>query len=498
MTSEIKVDNIKDIASTNIVNKCGTTINIGAPGDTTKLAANTIRSNALQNACGGNTISKCGTTITLGQSGDSVNLASGASQSGFGRTGTVDWLTTPKVTGDSPITGATGVGYFLNTTGGTITVNLPAGSAGDIISFADYAGTWNSQNVTVTPNGTDKIGGVNTSVTLNTVGQSVTFVFVDSTQGWLNTMDSTSNVRGANFVTATVTGSCNTIVTSGDYKTAIFKNPGAFCVSKISPSPVCNTVDYLVLAGGGGGGGSHGGGGGGGGMRNFFPTSTPMAAPAGITVSVTPYTITVGGGGPSGGGNGAPKTGSDSTFSTITSNGGGGGGNYGGGAASGGSGGGGGGSPSSSGSGNSPPTTPSQGSGGGAGHPNITGGGGGGAVCSGASSPGGAGGAGGDGGYMPDTLIGPTAPSYGTPGPVSSVRYWAGGGGGGGYNGAGRPGAPGGVGGGATAPNVYGGAGDDAAANTGGGGGGGNCGNAPGGPGGAGGSGVVMIRYKFQ
>ena len=51
-------NNIKDIASTNIVNKCGTTINIGAPGDTTKLAANTIRSNALQNACGGNTISK--------------------------------------------------------------------------------------------------------------------------------------------------------------------------------------------------------------------------------------------------------------------------------------------------------------------------------------------------------------------------------------------------------------------------------------------------------
>ena len=34
-----------------------------------------------------NIINKCGTTITLGASGDTVNLASGASQSGFGSWG---------------------------------------------------------------------------------------------------------------------------------------------------------------------------------------------------------------------------------------------------------------------------------------------------------------------------------------------------------------------------------------------------------------------------
>ena len=33
--------------------------------------------------------SQCGSTLTIGQSGDTVTLASGASQSGFGRTGTV-------------------------------------------------------------------------------------------------------------------------------------------------------------------------------------------------------------------------------------------------------------------------------------------------------------------------------------------------------------------------------------------------------------------------
>ena len=39
---------------------------------------------------------QCGTTLTLGESGDTVQLGTGASQSGFGRTGTVDWQTTIK------------------------------------------------------------------------------------------------------------------------------------------------------------------------------------------------------------------------------------------------------------------------------------------------------------------------------------------------------------------------------------------------------------------
>jgi len=82
----------------------------------------------------------CG-TVTLGDSGDAFTIPSGVTitnngtQTGFGRTGTVDWITTVKVTGDSPITGVDGKGYFLNTTAGTITVNLPAGSAGSILAM---------------------------------------------------------------------------------------------------------------------------------------------------------------------------------------------------------------------------------------------------------------------------------------------------------------------------------------------------------------------------
>ena len=65
---------------------------------------------------------QCGTTLTLGASGDTVTLGSGASQSGcFGRTGTVDWQTGLKT---ANFTAANGEGYFVNTTSGAITMTL--------------------------------------------------------------------------------------------------------------------------------------------------------------------------------------------------------------------------------------------------------------------------------------------------------------------------------------------------------------------------------------
>ena len=73
---------------------------------------------------------QCGTTLTLGASGDTVTLGSGASQSGFGRTGTVDWQTGSIKT--ATFTAANGEGYFANTSGGAFTMNLPAGTAGNI------------------------------------------------------------------------------------------------------------------------------------------------------------------------------------------------------------------------------------------------------------------------------------------------------------------------------------------------------------------------------
>ena len=69
----------------------------------------------------------------------------------MGRTGTVNWCTTAKT---SPLTVASGNGYFINTSGGAVTVTLPSSpSAGDIVAFKDYANTWDSNSVTLCRNG---------------------------------------------------------------------------------------------------------------------------------------------------------------------------------------------------------------------------------------------------------------------------------------------------------------------------------------------------------
>ena len=63
-----------------------------------------------------------GSTLTLGGSGTAVTLACGATQSGFGRTGTVDWQTGSIKT--STFTAVSGEGYFVNTTSGTFNLSL--------------------------------------------------------------------------------------------------------------------------------------------------------------------------------------------------------------------------------------------------------------------------------------------------------------------------------------------------------------------------------------
>ena len=462
--------------------------------------ASIIKVDNVQNTPGTNIASKCGTTITLGACGDTVSLASGASQTGFGRTGTVDWITTPKVTGDSPVTGVTGKGYFMNTTAGTITINLPAGVAGSIISVMDYAGTWDSNNLTVSPNGSEKIGGVNADVDLNTAGQSVTFVYVDSTQGWLNTMDSTSNVRANNFIVATGGTPCAGEI-SGDYKYHTFTGPGTFCVSAVGPGSPDQTdeVSYVVVAGGGGGAGgvsNAGAGGGAGGFREGKNASDPYAdspldSGTAITVTATGYPITVGAGGCGSAPPASGNQGSTSTFSTIDSAGGGAGGRasaVGGAGGSGGGGGGGSAAGKAGGAGNTPPTPVAQGTAGGTGGspaPDRQAGGGGGATVAGTDATPPQAGPGGDGATSSINAT-PTARAGGGGGggSVDTPNVSGAGGAGGGGIGGCSPGA--GPGGGNT--------GNAGTVNTGGGGGGGaNCN-----PGGNGGSGTVIIRYKFQ
>ena len=453
-----------------------------------------------------------GSTLTIGGSGTTVQLGTGASQTGFGRTGTVDWETTPKT---ATFTAVSGDGFFANTTSGGFTMNLPAGVAGAIVSVADYAGTWQIGNLTVSPNGSDKIGGINADVILNTEGQSVTFLFVDSTQGWINIQDSTSNERANAFIEATG----GTVTCSGNDRIHTFTGPGTFSVTTLAQCAANNLVSYMVVGGGGSGGngGGYGGGGGAGGFREVKSPSTPYTAspldgypnaPNRITVTATNFPITVGAGGAgvgpcySSGGKG--NNGNTSTFSTITAPAGGGGGsgaNPPAGAPGapthapgnpGGSGGGAGGygpGTQPGGTGNTPSVTPAQGNDGGnttspgAGYSSA---GGGGATVAGTAStnPGSPGPAGGPGGNGAGTTISGTPTTY------------AGGGGGGGWCAAGGSGGSGGGGIGSRnngSPNAT-----DGSDNTGGGGGGGAKDFPSTTPSGLGGSGIVIIRYKRQ
>ena len=434
---------------------------------------------------------QCGTTLTLGESGDTVTLGAGASQSGFGRTGTVDWQTSIKTSG---FTAVSGEGYFCNTTSGGFTVTLPASpSVGDIVAVKDYAATFNSGNLTIGRN-SQPIEGLASNKILDTTGLSITFVYADAVKGWLAINDMTSDVA-PRFVAATG-GTITTVCTN--FKVHTFTGPGTFTVTCGGNACGSNKVDYLVVAGGGGGGT---GGGGAGGYRESpgsasgcYSVSPLGAAPAvALPVSAQDYPIAVGGGGTLGkncstaGGPGAV-----STFSTITSAGGGGGKVYNASSPDSGNGGSGGGGALTgphrpAGSGNTPPVSPAQGQDGAAGD-SLTpgkGGGGGGATAAGSFGPG-VGGAGATSSINATPTAragGGGAGGFGTPEPGG-----AGGSGGGGAGGDGSESAPGDAG---TAGTV----------NTGGGGGG--AGYYPGAPvntinAGAGGSGIVIIRYKFQ
>ncbi|CAB4242040.1 hypothetical protein UFOVP86_27 [uncultured Caudovirales phage] len=284
-------------------------------------------------------------------------------------------------------TAVAGRAYPVNTTSAAITVTLPASpSAGNIVQLTDYAGTWATNNVTVSPNGS-KITGLTSNSILNVSGSSLALVYIDATQGW---------------------------IPYSAFKTLVSGQP--------------YSVSYLIISGGGGGGVgvlgvANGGGGGAGGLLSG---TTSMALG-------TVYTITVGAGGAS------QTIGSTSSAFSNTPVGGG----YGGGTTviaggNGGSGGGGaGGSTSAGGS-----ATSGQGYAGGAGGgaASYGGGGGGGAGAIGAAATSGSAG---NGGAGASSSITGSAVTYGGGGGGGSGSAPGTGGSGGGGNGSSSAGTAG-------------------------------------------------------
>ena len=581
VTAEVyKADTIKDTSNNTYLAKCGTAITLGGGSDTTTVpgaavvtgnvtganliaSGNVVKSNAYQASDGGVIISQSGTTITLGASGDTIQLAAGATND-LG--GGVMWQTTPKTANFNAVAGE---GYFVDTSSNEVTATLPTGVAGESVTILDYVSNANTNAIIFAPQSGEKIEGGTSGQGVTANRQATTLTYSGATQGWLvssagdsgpivaptiaftTASGSLGSIAGpsergdpnanlspvtgtttfgtisysiqsgslpagltlnsstgafvgtatqqatsttSNFtvrITVTETGTTSDRAfaitvnpdalyvaasggsesTCGDFKIHTFTGPGTFTVSCAGNACGSNSVDYLVVAGGAGGGGDGAGGGGAGGYRISYPNP----GTGGLPVSAQGYPITVGGGG----GAGYPTPGDpggNSVFSSITSAGGGGGG---GGNASpnragqaGGSGGGGGARGGSPGAGNSPPVSPPQGNPG---------------ANPGADTSGGGGGAG-SGGSNQNGGSSSTSNING-----SSVARAGGGGGGGGPGGPGGSGGGGGAGAG-TPPGQPGSAGS-ASGNSGSGGGGGGM---SGRPGGNGGSGIVIIRYRYQ
>ena len=393
-----------------------------------------------------NTITKrTGSTLTIGESGTTVSLASGASQSGFGRSGSVDWQTVITADGSTVTTSENGKGYIIDTSSNTHTINLPSSpSAGDIVAVYQSGGN----AVTIGRNSSNIESGTS-DITL-TSGAVIELVYSSSASiGWIRT----NNDVPEQFVEATG----GTETTSGSYKVHTFNSSGNFVVSTVATNAPNNACSYMVVAGGGGGGGYTGGGGGGGGFREgtnpadpYSPAKSPLASTP-ITLTAQTYPITVGAGGSGG--------------SPTASN--------------------------SGGSGNTPPVSPSQGNNGGTGsgpgpcndYREEAGGGG------GATAVGGNG-----------TNQGPSTGNGGAGATTSisgSPTAYAGGGGGGkgSVAGGGVPQGGSGGGGNGSKDSTQATAGT---ANTGGGGGGSGASPSYAYNGQSGGSGVVVIRYKYQ
>ena len=113
---------------------------------------------------------------------DQVLKTDGAGNLSFGEvTGGESWQTVK--TGN--FNAVASEGYFINTTSAAITATLPGSpSLGDFITFIDYAGTFDTNNLTIARNG-NPIQGAASDLTVSVERAAFTLVYVDGTQGWL-------------------------------------------------------------------------------------------------------------------------------------------------------------------------------------------------------------------------------------------------------------------------------------------------------------------------
>ena len=168
MASEINVDKITP--------QTGTTLTLGDNGDTITVTG-TLDGSGLT---GLNATNLTSGTVPDARFPATLPAVSGANLTGI-ETGTA-WQSSLKT---SSFTAVAGQGYFVNTTGGAITMTLPAGSVGATIEVVDVAGTFQTNNLTVAANGSEKIRGSTNNKILDGQNDGLRLVYSGATNGWV-------------------------------------------------------------------------------------------------------------------------------------------------------------------------------------------------------------------------------------------------------------------------------------------------------------------------
>jgi hypothetical protein len=127
---------------------------------------------------------------------------------------------------------------LTNTTGGSFTVTLPSGSIGNKVEVLDYAGTWGTNPLTVSPGG-NNLNGVAGSRTFTMPWSRVRFVF--TTSGWLVDQEyypkNLTSIKTANY----------TAIPGDRVKTD--SSGGAFTVTLPGSPSINDEVDVIDVSG---------------------------------------------------------------------------------------------------------------------------------------------------------------------------------------------------------------------------------------------------------
>jgi len=117
-----------------------------------------------------------------GTAGDALTSSTAGVLSWTTMSGGTSWQAV--ITAD-PATATAGEGYFCDTSGGAFNVTLAAGTLGDEVSIIDYAATFDTNNLTVIPDGSEKIQGTAANLTVSVERAAFTLVYSGTAQGWL-------------------------------------------------------------------------------------------------------------------------------------------------------------------------------------------------------------------------------------------------------------------------------------------------------------------------